>query len=517
VPNLVVVQLGANGKVALFNNSTGTTDLVADVAGYYLDPAPAASVDLGPTMAPRPDPAVTDFVVACPSNAVTATVTARFGGSVVLDGQVARTTSGTAPVSLAPGQALRWTLTRPGQPDVQQQARCLPADFPAWQASRTGTPASQWYVLTPTAGSGAKPVGNPQYVVVADDRGTPVWWQSTTSHRPIDAKLAPGATGLMWAEAGLSFALDTVYHETGWDGADLATIGAGAHLDMHDLVPAEGGGWYAISYVPRDCVGTGNDCSDMTAFGGATPGAADATIIDGQILRLDASGAVVWSWTTRDHLAFAEWSGLTPASHEGQAHLTINGRDYWDIIHVNSVEDDGDGLIVSSRNLDAVYRIKKSDGSVDWKLGGTPTAESLTVAGSDPLPFLNSQHDARRLANGHVTVFDNGSEGFRVPRVLELAVDPVARTATVVHTVQDGRQTFSPCCGSARAVSSGGFVTAWGGTGLFTETDDAGSPVLSVDLGSVFSYRVVPVAPGVVPRATLLSGMDAMHPRPAGG
>jgi hypothetical protein len=33
-PNLVTVKLGANGKVSIFN-SAGTTDVIADVAGYY--------------------------------------------------------------------------------------------------------------------------------------------------------------------------------------------------------------------------------------------------------------------------------------------------------------------------------------------------------------------------------------------------------------------------------------------------------------------------------------------------
>ncbi len=511
VPNLVVVKLGTGGKVALYNGTGGAVDLVADVAGYVL--APVVSVDLGVTMAPRPDPSVTDFVVGCPGGTVTADVTAELGGSVVFDGQQAVTGSASVTVPLAPGQAVHWTLSVPGLADVQQQARCLPADFPAWQVTRPGTPASQWYVLTPTTGSGAPAIGNPLYVVVADNRGTPVWWTSTTSYRPIDAKPAPGGGGLMWAEAGIFFSLSTTYHEVGWDGTALGTVGAGANVDMHDLVPAPEGGWYAIRYVPRDCVGTGTDCADMTAYGGST----EATIIDCEIVRLDAAGSVVWTWNTRNHLAFSEWSDITPAGHVSQAHLDINGHDYWDINHLNSVADDGDGLIISFRNLDAVYRIKKSDGSVDWKLGGTPIARSLDVAGADRYPFLNSQHDARRLSDGHLTVFDNGSEGLRTPRVLELAVDPVALTASIVRSVEDPDVTFSPCCGSARPVPSGGFAIAWGGTGRFTETDASGLPVLSIDTGSIFSYRGVPLAPGVVSRATLQAGMDTMHPRATGG
>jgi len=40
VPNLVIAPVGANGKVALFNGSGGTIQLVADVAGYYLAGTP---------------------------------------------------------------------------------------------------------------------------------------------------------------------------------------------------------------------------------------------------------------------------------------------------------------------------------------------------------------------------------------------------------------------------------------------------------------------------------------------
>ncbi len=400
----------------------------------------------------------------------------------------------------------------PGQADVQQQARCLPADFPTWDVSRPGTPSSQWYVLAPASGAGAPSVGNPLYVVVADNHGTPVWWRAVTTHRPVDAKLTPDATGVRWAEAGGYYALSSTYHAVTWSGTSLGDLGAGLGMDMHDLVPAAGGGWYGIRYVPRDCLGAAADCVDMTAYGGSTQG----TIVDGEVVRLDASGALVWTWKTRDHLAFTEWSDITPPSHVSQARIDIGGHDYWDINHPNSVEDDGDGIIVSFRNLDAVYRIAKADGSVQWKLGGTTTSASLAVSGSgsERTPFLNSQHDARRLANGNVTVFDNGSEGFRVPRVVELTVDPSARTADVVRTVEDSRVTFSPCCGSARPVGSGGYAVAWGGTGLLSETDAAGDPVFSMDLGdALFSYRLVPVAPGVVSRTTLLAGMDAMHPR----
>ena len=51
IPNLVVVQVGANQKVSLFN-SAGSADLVADVVGFFDDgstPAPALLTSLVPS------------------------------------------------------------------------------------------------------------------------------------------------------------------------------------------------------------------------------------------------------------------------------------------------------------------------------------------------------------------------------------------------------------------------------------------------------------------------------------
>ncbi|MEO8749930.1 MAG: hypothetical protein ABI384_05980 [Allobranchiibius sp.] len=52
VPNLVIAKLGAAGRIALTNNSTGTVQLFADIAGYYLagtPTTPGAYVPLTPT------------------------------------------------------------------------------------------------------------------------------------------------------------------------------------------------------------------------------------------------------------------------------------------------------------------------------------------------------------------------------------------------------------------------------------------------------------------------------------
>ncbi len=457
---------------------------------------PAASLSLGAMMSPRPSASISDFAVHCPGGEVTATIRARAGGRVRVEDAV-YTAAAALTVPLSPGQALHWRLKFPGKDAIRQQARCLPEDLPSWTSSRTGQPRSQWYVLTPTLTVGSDPPGPMRYVVVVDDRGTPVWWRGFPSYAPIDAKILPDGA-LSWAENGFTFSQISTYHTSDWAGVEGPTLGVGLSLDHHDLEPTADGNYLAIRYVYRDCFGAAHDCVDMSFAGGSSTG----TIIDCEVVKFSPTGDVLWTWKARDHISMDEWSDL--------ARIDLGGDDFWDIHHLNSVEEDGDGIIVSFRHLDAVYRVRTSDGGIDWKLGGTPTPESLTISGAGAFPVPSHQHDARRLPNGHVSIFDNETAADRPPRVIEFALDTNARTATVVRQITDSEVAASLCCGSAHLVAGGGWVIAWGGTSRVSEVDAAGKRLLTLDFQDVFSYRAYPVEPGKVSRATLVAGMDAM-------
>ena len=74
-----------------------------------------------------------------------------------------------------------------------------------------------------------------------------------------------------------------------------------------------------------------------------------------------------------------------------------------DPYHINSAEPEGDDVLMSFRHLNAVYSVRKTNGSVEWKIGGTTAPESLTVL-NDPIftaggGFLG-QHDVRDLPDG---------------------------------------------------------------------------------------------------------------------
>jgi hypothetical protein len=215
----------------------------------------------------------------------------------------------------------------------------------------------------------------------------------------------------------------------------------------------------------------------------------------------------VWAWRASDHIPFSE------VSTEWRSYCSSSG----DIYHWNAVEPDGTGYLLSFRHLDAVYRIDRATGAIDWKLGGVRRPESLTVIGDprSPVSTFGAQHDVRVLSDGSITVFDNGTGYSRRPRAVRYAIDPTARTATLLESITNPGVWYSSCCGSARRLPGGDWVIGWGGNRTVTEQTSTGATVFQLRfLQPLFSYRANPVLPGQVSAAALRAGMDAQFPRP---
>jgi len=456
-------------------------------------------LQLVPEQRPAFDPSIHDYVIDCSSGTVDLTATGAADLGFVYLGTTMqptfnRATSAAAfrqTVPLTPGQAMRFNLPSLGNYSV----RCLPPDFPPLSVSISGTPQAEWYVFTPDlTGSGAG-----DYAIITDAHGTPVWWRQELGAAPIDAKVLD-SNHITWAR----FNFGGVYLVRDFNGQLVNRLTG--ELDIHDLQPTDKGTYLSIRYLTRVCP---PDCADLSPWGGD----AQMGVTDGEIVEIDADSNVLWSWNTRDHIALSETGGAGWLPGVGA-----------DIIHMNAVEPDGDDAVLfSARHLDAIYRVIKSTGAIDWKIGGTPRAESLTVVG-DLRPTaigtngqpLNGQHDVRRWPDGTVSVHDNGTNAGRPPSVIRYQLDTTNRTATVVQELHDDRMTTSGCCGSARLLPGGNWLVAWGGGTYMTELDPQGTPLFTINYNSdpTFSYRAVPVMPGVVSAVTLRVGMDAMYRNP---
>jgi hypothetical protein len=459
--------------------------------------APAAfSIATDPPIGPTYDPAIPDYNVDCSADSsIRITAAVPRDQTLVLDGGPSRTgTEVDETITLQPNQGFRFTITD-GSGTHEHGVRCLPADFPPMTFTREGTPQADLLAISPAR------TGTGEYAMFVDSNGVPIWWMKATGATPIDVKLLPDDTVAWGRNNGFGYSR-TYYDNVTLDGifvAPISAVGPGG-TDAHELLVLPNGNRVVLVYPLREHV-------DLSSFGGQ----ADAKVLDGEIQELRPDGTLEWSWNSNDYIALSEtedsW-GVEPESrfpgHDGEI---------YDIVHMNSVEPDGDGFIFSARHLNAVYRINR-DKTIDWKLGGSARPESLTIVGD---PFAASrfggQHDARRHPDGTVSVLDNGTTRGRPPSVVRYAIDPVAKTATLVEEVVDARASRSACCNSARILPGGNWVVTNDVERTISELTPSGDPVFTYQLAQGFTYRAIPYTSADVTRSQLRSGMDAMHPR----
>jgi hypothetical protein len=325
--------------------------------------------------------------------------------------------------------------------------------------------------------------------------------------KPHDAKLLPSGNFAWSTFTNGQYASHSVpYEEHRLDGSLVRRIAAvGVPTDGHDLQVLPNGNYLVVSYVPRDGV-------DLSPYGGPVK----ATVIDAEVQEVTRSGRRVWRWNSKDHLDLSESKPFMKYIVSGPVR-TADGRNAYDIVHINSVELDGGSLLISMRQTDSVYKVSRATGAVEWKLGGTWTPQSLAVEGEpDSSLVITGAHDARLLRDRTLTLHDNRTLSGRRPRAVRFRIDEAARSAKLIEQVTDPAAVYSSCCGSARKLPGGNWVMSWGSSGLVTELTPAGRRVFGLRFGGrkgADSYRAFPVMPGQLSIRALRAGMDAMARR----
>jgi hypothetical protein len=290
--------------------------------------------------------------------------------------------------------------------------------------------------------------------------------------------------------------------------------------DPHDLLLLPNG-----DYVMVQNVNVPN--TDLSACTNSPPLTHMGTLLDHVIQEIHpgqngAPDTVVRTWDTMTHIPLSE------ANPDRQFDsICLQGDAY----HWNSIEATSDGYLLSFRHLDAIYKINGTTGLIEWKLGGSHRAESLTVQPGDPVfdagGDFGGQHDPRSLSENPVIVslHDNGTGFNRPPRALRYQIDTTNKTATFVDAQQDPLAPSSFCCGSARKLPGGDWVMGWGDGAsipapngrVVTEMQSDGTRVFFMQFASGNVYRAVPVLPGVLNRTDLEAGMDTQYGTPPVG
>ncbi len=448
-------------------------------------PGTPTAITTDPALFPAFQAGVSDYVIRCDPNTPTAVHVATPNGTFVsVDGRYPRSGIFGESVSQGIGQRFTIAVTTDAAHDTTTvyNVRCLPSDFPDWSTTHTGSTGAQWYITNPIASFAAV------YPMILDTNGVPVWW----------GPKQPGYFTTLLPDGNLGTVVNGGVEERRLDGSLIRTVKTvSGPVDGHDALLLPNGDFVMVADVDRPGV-------DLSAIGGP----ASATLRDHVIEEIAPSdGHVVWSWDVADHIP------VTEMDPQWRAQYVVNGPAPYDVYHWNSIEATGSGFVVSFRHLDAVYKIDQASGDIVWKLGGSALPQSLTV-NNDPAfsggSHFGGQHDARLLGDGTVSLFDDGTNLGRPPRVVRYAIDEGAHTATLVESVTDPDVAASACCGSARKLGIGDWAIGWGGTDLGTESV-GGARHFSVTFPGTIVYRLIPVPPGQLSRDALRAGMDAQY------
>src|SRR5829696_4598212 len=232
---------------------------------------------------------------------------------------------------------------------------------------------------------------------------------------------------------------------------EIASFGAanGYNGDHHEFLisPQDTALITIYNAVPRD----------LTSVGGSK----DSVAIQGIVQELDIqTGEVLFEWRSIDHVALEE-TYVTPSKDHSP------GIDYF---HLNSIDVDHDNnLLISARETSTVYKIDCKTGEVIWRLGGKKS--DFQVGEGARFAF---QHDARRLPDGTISIFDNGNTVFHnnLPEAIEdsraivLELDEERMRASVVGEYTHPQEQHADAAGNTQVLANANVFVGQGACDL---------------------------------------------------
>lgn len=321
---------------------------------------------------------------------------------------------------------------------------------------------------------GLNDLTTPNYLIILDGNGDYIYFGRTPENRiAMDFKVAEIAGtprlshfltanfDIAWAEGDYRV-LNQQYQEI-----DRWTTTPDYVAENHELLLLENGNALLMAYDEVEM--------DLSVYGGQP----DATVIDVVIQELDAARTLQFEWRSLDHIPVTD----TYVS------LTAQVVDY---AHANSLEiDSDDNLIVSFRNTSQVVKIDRMTGAVLWQLGGRQnefTFVNETMIDNNGMPQAFAfQHDARRLPNGNLTLFDNGN-GLHdaYSRAVEYELNEMTKTVTRTWQALDEH---TVALGNAQRLPSGNTLINWGFAGKLTEVSPDEVRLREMELVGDGTYR----------------------------
>ncbi|MCB0723196.1 MAG: aryl-sulfate sulfotransferase [Ignavibacteriae bacterium] len=303
---------------------------------------------------------------------------------------------------------------------------------------------------------------DPSYLIIAENNAN-IYWSKGFGNQTLDFKVQSNGTLTYYLTGSDKF----FQMNDNYEVIDSFACGNGYTTDTHEFILLPNGHSLLMAYDPQIV-----DMSQIVA-GGDTA----ATVIGLIIQELDESKNVVFQWRSWDHFEITDATSLD---------LTSSTIDY---VHGNAIDMDTDGnLLISSRHMDEITKIDRVKGSIIWRLGGIHNQFTFK---NDSLGFFR-QHCIRRIANGNITLFDNGN--FHSPqfsRAVEYNLDEIGKTVTLVWEYRNNPTIYGFAMGSVQRLENGNTLIGWGfTTPALSEVTPDGKVALEMKFpGNIVSYR----------------------------
>lgn len=208
--------------------------------------------------------------------------------------------------------------------------------------------------------------------------------------------------------------------------------------------------------------------ADLTPYGGPKDGYID----DCSIQEVDLeTGRLLFFWNALTHINPGD--SMIPASSAAES------NNVWDCYHINSIDEGPDhSLLISMRNMWAIYKINKGNGDIIWQLGGK---QSDFTVGRDA--DFSWQHDARYRSYNRISMFDDAccASSTSPPQCkshgLILELDFCTMTAKAVRKYFHFPALYVPSQGNVQKLSNGNQFIGWGQEPYLSEYAEDGNTI----------------------------------------
>ena len=318
------------------------------------------------------------------------------------------------------------------QTSAQTVNRPVPSDIDGYEFSKIDTSLNLNYCLSFFKWGSATYESK---TILLDPNGYVLWYDPEAALNAIDFKYDSDKKVFLYTD---NLGGATAYRyimDTNFNIIDTINQKNGVTPDIHDFILKENDN--AILLGKKDSV---FNLSSYTLDG--IQGSANTVCACAIIQEIDLVGNLIWEWNSCD------FYHPTEAYDEQYGYDSLN----FDYAHINSIEEDSDGhYLVSMRHSNTVLKINYVTGAIIWNLGGKNSSFTFP----NDLGF-SGQHDARRLDNGRISLFDNGNMAVtpRHSRALEFDLDTINWTATLIREYDHTPRVFARAMGGNQAIGS---------------------------------------------------------------